>query len=179
MVLSAESITLNELQKKLAINGSVQGDFIQTKKMEIFTNPLVSKGVFVVDQNTGIKWEQQTPFFISLDLRKDTLTQKVEGSLDKVIKATDNPTIFYFTRLFLSIFQGDIEKLKDDFNISLKEKEGDWSLTLTPISSPLNKIFSKILIEGAAYTTHILLIEKSADTTDLLFLNQTSYKGSI
>lgn len=167
-------MTLTDLQAQLAAQQLVRGEYTQIKKMHMFKQPLRSQGIFLLQQQQGLFWLQKQPFAINLVLTKDKLSQQFVGQPAKVIDAADNPMIFYFSHLFLSLFKGDLEGLIEQFEMQLEDKNGQWSLQLVPKSAPLNKVFKEINIVGEKYINQLQLIELNGDSSVIDFFEQNS-----
>lgn len=171
---TSENDKLAQLQQQLASHQVVRGDFTQTRHMQMFDAPLTSQGQFLLSSQYGLWWQQTTPFPTSLVLTQDTLSQQVGSEPAQVLKVSDNPMVFYFSHVFLSLFQGDTQTLQQQFELKLSSNQSNqWVLSLTPKSTPLNKVFSQINIEANDYINRIELIEIRGDRTDIEFSNQT------
>ncbi|HCH01046.1 MAG TPA: hypothetical protein DEV85_04030 [Vibrio sp.] len=165
---------LAQLQQQLASHQVVRGDFTQTRHMQMFDAPLISQGQFLLSSQYGLWWQQTTPFPTSLVLTQDTLSQQVGSEPAQVVKVADNPMVFYFSHVFLSLFKGDTQTLQQQFDLKLSSNQSNqWVLSLTPKSAPLNKVFSQINIEANDYINRIELIEIRGDRTDIEFSKQT------
>ncbi|MGO2342618.1 LolA family protein [Vibrio litoralis] len=170
---TSDNDKLAQLQKQLASHQVVRGDFTQTRHMQMFDAPLESQGQFLLSSQYGLWWQQTTPFPTSLVLTQDTLSQQVGSEPAQVVKVADNPMVFYFSHVFLSLFQGDTQTLQQQFDLKLSSnKSNQWVLSLTPKSAPLNKVFSQINIEANEYINRIELIEIRGDRTDIEFSQQ-------
>lgn len=145
---------------------------MQHKQMKMFKQPLVSNGHFLLDNKNGLIWQQESPFPVALVLVKDKLKQQIAKQPAQVILAKDNPMVFYFSHLFLSLFKGDIKQLEQQFSLTLSGSSERWQLQLTPKSAPLNRIFSYIDISGAQYIDQLKLVELSGDSSLLDFSQQ-------
>lgn len=171
---TSDNDKLAQLQQQLASHQVVRGSFTQTRHMQMFDAPLTSQGQFLLSSQYGLWWQQTTPFPTSLVLTKDTLSQQVGSEPAQVLKVSDNPMVFYFSHVFLSLFQGDTQTLQQQFDLKLSSNQGNhWVISLTPKSAPLNKVFSQINIEANDYINRIELIEIRGDRTDIEFNKQT------
>lgn len=169
---STQALTLSGMQQKLTAHTLLRGLFTQTKTMQMFNQPLVANGTFLLAQDQGLLWSQTAPFPVSLVLVKDKLSQQFGDQPADVIVAKDNPMVFYFSHLFLSLFKGDVTELTTQFNMQLSEKGSHWLLLLTPKSAPLNKVFANISIEGSQFIDFIVLSELSGDISEIKFEQQ-------
>ena len=183
--VSAQAISLPELQQQLSNQPIVRGDFEQTRKMEMFNQPLTSQGQFLLAEKQGLLWQQTTPFPVSLILTKDKLSQQFADQPAQVVSASENPMVFYFSHVFLSLFKGDTSQLTDQFDMVLTDntktttKESQWQLVLTPKSAPLNAVFKTITINGQDYINHLTLTEIRGDITDITFSNQRTVPAEL
>lgn len=169
---SLAALTLEQLQQQLTTQKILRGDFSQSKTLQMFNQPLLSDGFFLLSQQQGLIWQQNNPFPVALVLGKDKLRQQFDGQDAEVIDAQDNPMAFYFSHLFLSLFKGDLSALESQFSMSLTEiKKGHWQLHLLPKQSPLNKVFKYINIEGAHQIQKLTLIELNDDSSVINFTN--------
>lgn len=171
--------TITQLQEKLTAHQIVRGQYTQIKKMQLFKQPLLSSGEFLIEQQQGLLWLQKQPFIITLALNKDKLSQRIADQPAQIMQASDNPMAFYFSHLFLSLFKGDTEGLSKQFMIELQSKDELWSLLLTPKSSPLDKVFKQITISGSTYIDQLQLIELQGDSTEINFINQNSFPAHL
>lgn len=167
-----QALTLSDLQQTLTAHTLLRGEFTQTKTMQMFNQPLRSQGNFLLEQNQGLLWRQTAPFPVSMALVKDKLSQQFGDQAAEVIIAKDNPMVFYFSHLFLSLFKGDMEGLSAQFEMKLSDKDGHWLLLLTPKSAPLNKIFASISIAGREFIDLLVLQELSGDISEIKFSQQ-------
>ncbi|HEY7866940.1 MAG TPA: outer membrane lipoprotein carrier protein LolA [Psychromonas sp.] len=169
---SSQAQTLTDIEHKLTAHKLLRGQFIQTKTMQMFNQPLLSTGHFLLHHEHGLVWAQVEPFPVSLVLVKDKLSQQFAGQPAEVIQAKDNPMVFYFSHLFLSLFKGDVAALSEQFTIKVSENEQSWQLLLTPKSPPLNKIFASISILGDKFIEQLQLTELNGDISLIEFNQQ-------
>ncbi|WP_299019760.1 outer membrane lipoprotein carrier protein LolA [uncultured Photobacterium sp.] len=171
---AVNAITLPQLQQQLSTQTLVRGDFEQVRKMEMFSAPLKSEGQFLLAQEQGLHWQQTQPFPVSLILTQNKLSQQFGDSKPQVVAAEQNPMVFYFSHVFLSLFKGDTSQLNEQFDIKLLDSgsEDKWLLVLTPKSAPLNAVFKTIRLTGDRFIEQLTLTEVRGDVTDITFSNQ-------
>ncbi|MGF1744927.1 LolA family protein [Vibrio minamisatsumaniensis] len=171
--------SLSELQTVLSANSMVRGSFTQTRNMDMFAQPLISQGSFLLDKSNGLLWTQVTPFPVSLVLTNNKLSQKFADQPAKIITDKENPMAFYFSHVFLSVFHGDTQKLQEQFSLSFEPTTQQsstanvdntlWTLTLTPKSAPMNAVFEAITLQGKHDIERIELKEIRGDSTVIEF----------
>ncbi len=169
---SLSALTLEQLQQQLMMQKILTGNFVQAKTLQMFNLPLVSDGEFLLSQQQGLIWQQKNPFPVVLVLAKDKLYQQFEGQGAEIVEAKDNPMVFYFSHLFLSLFKGDLIALESQFSMTLTEhKKASWQLHLQPKLSPLNQIFKYIDIQGDTQIEVLTLVELNGDSSVINFSN--------
>ncbi|MCF1427575.1 MAG: outer membrane lipoprotein carrier protein LolA [Shewanella sp.] len=170
---AAQHFSLTELQKQLAAHTLVKGDFTQVRHLSMFNQPLSSNGQFVLSRDLGLWWQQTQPFAVSLILTQDKLSQQFGDEAPQLMNAQENPMVFYFTHLFLSLFQGNTQKLQEQFSVSLTGSASHWQLQLTPKNPPLTKVFGAISLSGGADLDRLVLSELRGDSTEISFSHQS------
>ena len=174
---SAPVRTLEELQSILSAHPTVRGSFRQTRTLEMFSQPLISEGQFLLAENRGLQWKQTTPFSVSLVLSSDRLSQQFGDQSAHVMQAEENPMMFHFSRLFLSIFRGETAGISEQFDIKFIPSSADcepWALELNPKKGPLRAAFKTITLKGDAYINEIRLVESGGDVSEIVFSEQRS-----
>lgn len=166
---------IKELQQHLSKQDLTRGTFSQERVIKIFKKPLVSTGSFVLAKHKGLIWQQLKPFSNLLVLRANKLKQKVAAESYVIIKAQENPMVFYFTHIFLDLFNGNFVNLKAAFTIEFTHSNQKWVLTLRPKQAPINKVFEQIILSGSEQLESICLKELRGDST---IINLTPIRGS-
>ncbi|WP_394134176.1 LolA family protein [Aliivibrio fischeri] len=180
MLFSVNSFafSVDDLQQQLAKSTLVRGDFKQVRTMQMFAQPLSTTGTFLLDHEKGLLWQQTEPFPIALTLTQNKLRQSINGEA-QVMTDSDNPMAFYFTRLFLSLFKGDTESIKENFTLQLTGEKDAWTLILTPTKAPIDSVFKTIKIEGNDYLNRVVLSEVRGDVTEMVFTNQSTKPATL
>ncbi len=174
--------SLVELQRTLSAHTVIRGSFKQTRTLELFDQPLVSEGRFLLSEPHGLQWLQTHPFSVTLILGKDQLSQQFGEQPAQVMQADENPMMFYFSGLFLSIFRGETEGLAEQFNVEFfppVKEEKYWTLKLTPEQGPLKTAFKTIRLQGREYIDTIRLEETSGDISVIQFSHQSNHPASL
>ena len=183
--LSAQAMTLNELQQTLSTTKIVRGDFSQSRTMAMFNQPLISNGTFIIAANHGLWWHQTAPMTVSLVLTQDKLSQQFDDQPPQVMTADKNPMVFYFSHIFLALFNGDTSALDQQFNLAMTtltpttDQKNKWQLVLTPKQDPLNKVFSTITLQGEKFINQLTLAEIRGDKTVITFSHQRTTPSTL
>lgn len=164
------AVTLDELQQRFTEQPVVRAHFEQTRAIKDLPQPLRSQGEMLIARDQGLLWDQKAPFPMQLMLDDARMVQIVNGQPPQVITAQNNPQMFQFNHLLRALFQADRKVLEQNFRLDFQDRgEGRWSLTLTPITTPLDKIFATLELGGKDYLDTIRLNDKQGDRTDITF----------
>lgn len=164
----AQAITLDTLQQRFTRQPVIRAHFEQTRTIKDLPQPLRSSGEMLIARDTGLLWDQKTPFPMQLMLNDARMVQSVNGQPPQVITADNNPQMFQLNHLLRALFQADRRVLEQNFRIDFQDTGDDrWTLRLTPTTTPLDKIFSSIDLAGKQYLESIKLNDKQGDKTDI------------
>lgn len=162
------AVTLDDLQQRFTEQPVVRAHFDQTRTIKDLPQPLRSQGEMLIARDTGLLWDQKTPFPMLLMLDDKRMVQVINHQPAQVITAENNPQMFQFNHLLRALFQADRKVLEQNFRIDFQDKgQGRWTLRLTPTTTPLDKIFATIDLAGQTYLESIQLNDKQGDRTDI------------
>lgn len=162
------AVTLDELQQRFTQQPVVRAHFEQVRTIKDMPQPLRSQGEMVIARDSGLLWDQKAPFPMTLLLDDKRMVQTINGKPPQTITADNNPQMFQFNHLLRALFQADRKVLEENFRIDFQDLgEGRWSLVLTPITTPLNTIFTTLDLGGATFLESIRLNDKQGDRTDI------------
>lgn len=179
---SASAVTLEQLQQRFASQPVIRASFVQVRSIAGMAQPLVSRGQLLIAQQQGLWWHQATPFPMTLILDDHRMVQSMSGQPPQVITADSNPQMFQFNHLLRALFQADEQVLRENFELNFRDDGGDgdgWQLSLTPKAAPLNKIFNRIDLQGAAYLNRITLDDRQGDKTEITLSDTRTQPGQL
>lgn len=170
---SAQAITLEELQQRFAEQAVVRADFNQQRHIKGMSQPLRSNGQLLVSSEQGLWWQQQAPFPLTLVLDDHRMVEVINDQRPQIITADSNPQMFQFNHILRALFQADRQLLEQNFLLNFTDQgQGRWQLLLHPTTSPLDKLFKEIRLQGQQYLEHITLDDRQGDSTEITFSNQ-------
>ncbi|WP_434638347.1 LolA family protein [Klebsiella sp. I138] len=162
------ALTLDDLQQRFTEQPVVRAHFDQTRTIKDLPQPLRSQGQMLIARDKGLLWDQTTPFPMQLLLDDKRMVQVINGQPPQTITAENNPQMFQFNHLLRALFQADRRVLEQNFRVEFSDKgQGRWTLRLTPLTAPLDKIFATIDLAGQTYLDSIQLNDKQGDRTDI------------
>ena len=162
------ALTLDALQQRFTEQPVVRAHFTQTRTIKDLPQPLRSAGNMLIARDQGLLWDQTSPFPMQLLLDDKRMVQAINGQPPQIITAENNPQMFQFNHLLRALFQADRKVLEENFRVEFADLgAGRWTLRLTPITTPLDKIFATIDLAGQTYLETIQLNDKQGDRTDI------------
>ena len=158
-----------QVQQLLAKAKNISGDYTQTREIKLLSKPLVSTGTFVLSQAEGLIWNQMIPFKSQLKLSDNRLEQKLGDNPPTVLTKEQQPIIFSFSNIFLSIFKGNTTDLKQYFTIDFQGGSALWTIALKPKASPLNKAIARIELSGTSHIDKVVINEVRGNQMQIKF----------
>lgn len=166
----ANAITLDDVQRIFASQPVVRAKFQQDRQISGMAQPLHSSGEVLIAKSKGLWWQQQHPFPMTLVLDDSHMVQIMGSQAPQIITADSNPQMFQFNHLLRALFQADRKVLDENFSSAFTDQgNGKWQLVLTPTTTPLDKLFSTITLEGDKYLNRIALNDLQGDFTEITF----------
>jgi hypothetical protein len=169
--ISAE--TVEQLDAVLSALGgeTVQvGHYKQRKSIKGFSEPLLSEGTYRIELENGVVWQQRLPFEDLLVIKAGKLYSGQGDQL--VLQDVPASVSSLMAEVFTAMLAGDKQKLQRNFELSVLDNPGGvkspagWSIEMTPTSSPLNAIFSHVVLQGTEQVIEqITMYEVSGDHT--------------
>jgi hypothetical protein len=77
----------------------------------------------------------------------------------------------------LGFMSGDLKGMEENFRLSGEVEADAWTLKLEPRKLPLNQILSHIDLEGWRYLSHIQVVERSGNRTDMYFSEISEFEA--
>ena len=122
------------VRARLAQPVVLRGQFEQSKRLEGFRQPLVSRGDFLLVRDRGVAWDTREPFAsTTLLTRERLLTRLPDGSQRVLLDAAGSPGMAAVNALLLALVAGDLPALAERFALDeTLAADGSWRLVLTP-----------------------------------------------
>lgn len=158
-----------EIQSMLARPKILCGRFDQTKDLVGLKKPLASNGRFCVIAGEGVLWRSLQPFPSVLKLTRDEIVQLQGDRVALRLDAKQEPAVRMINSVLFAALAGDLERLKNLFDIDGGVRNGAWSVTLKPRTPALAKAVGTISLEGGAYVRDVTIVEASGDRTKIIF----------
>lgn len=165
---------------RLGAGHVLRGRFVQTRRLQGFTRPLVTEGRFVLSPDLGLIWRAETPFAVTTVMSPAGLVQEMQGN-ETFRLASDR--IPFLSRLYAMLggaLSGDWSALDADFTVARSGDAGAWQATLTPRAAPSQTMpFQSIETHGGCFVDTVELLKPGGDSDTLRFLDQAVTTGPL
>lgn len=162
----APAMTQVEVRELLSAEPAQRAHFEQEKQVAGLTQPLKSSGELLLVRGQGLWWHQMQPFELALSLTAQRMSQQVGQGPVQVI---DNPQLLEFSSMMLALFGSDDQALTRYFALDFHSTAQSWTLVLTPIAAPLNKVFASLTLSGGKQLDRLVIADRQGDETRIHF----------
>lgn len=166
--LPTQAITLADVQQQLTAADTRSARFEQERQISGLTQALRSSGELLLVKGKGLWWQQQKPFPLTLTLTPTRMVQQLPGQPAQTL---DSPQLLEFSNLMLALFDPSEAALDNYFRHKLASEGEEWTLTLEPIRSPLDKVFASLVLKGRHELTSLAIHDKQGDVTLIRFVD--------
>ena len=159
----ATNAQLTVLAQKLQLGQQAKGEFSQTRYLAVLKRPLKSAGIFIFSQDTGLLWQQTSPFASTIVLKQNTLIQ--QDSFGNISHSQANQTSSAMAeqlpQLMQALLMGDIKALANDFELFMPSNGsfqsntansladlGNWQLGLVAKDPLIKQAIGAMVLEG-------------------------------
>ncbi|MBL0625132.1 outer membrane lipoprotein carrier protein LolA [Aeromonas jandaei] len=162
------AITLADVQQQLTAADARSARFEQERQISGLTQALRSSGELLLVKGQGLWWLQQKPFPLTLTLTPTRMVQQLPGQPAQTL---DSPQLLEFSNLMLALFDPSEAALDNYFRHKLASEGEEWTLTLEPIRSPLDKVFASLVLKGRHELASLAIHDKQGDVTLIHFVD--------
>ncbi len=164
---------LQDLQRKMSTLRSVYFDFAQERHLKLFTEPLKSEGVMLIDRPDEIRWETTAPYqSILLGNRKSVAQfERTEGAWKKLKLGFPQMLKRVMEQMAL-MNQGKLDALTGDFTISVATNRAVAVMTLVPKDKNVREMLASLEVRmqpDFSATSEVVMHEPSGEFTRIIF----------
>lgn len=166
---------LQELQRKMSSVNSIYLEFTQERQLKLFSEPLKSEGVMLIERPDKIRWETTAPYQTILlgDQKSIAQFEFNAGKWDK-LKLGFPQLLQRVMRQMSAMNQGDLEAMTADYKISVSTNS-EIILTMVPKDESVRGVLSSLEIHlppDLSATREVVMNEPNGDLTRILFQNE-------
>lgn len=162
-IADSQEVLLHKIKKQLCEFKNISGNFRQNRFVKSADLYLESKGGFSFNLASELVWHQKEPFIQDLTMTKEAIRQEGSDGTISTISKEQQPQLFGFSNVLLSIFTGDEKVLKDNFEYTVTIEKKRWNMKLVAKDQLFKKIISEIIVAGDRFINSVTILEKSGN----------------
>jgi len=166
---------LEKLQRGMASLHSVYFEFIQERHLSLFTEPMQSEGVMLIEKPDRIRWETTAPYqSILLGDRKSVAQfERTDGEWKKLHLGFPQMLQRVMEQMTL-MYQGKLDALTSDYTISVVSDSGA-TIVLVPKDATVRSVLAAVemkMTPGFTAVREIVMKEPGGDSTRIIMHNE-------
>ncbi len=163
---------LRELQGKMSAVTSLYLEFTQERHLKLFTDPLVSEGVMLIDRPDQIRWETTAPYqSILLGNRKSVAQfERTDGEWKKLKLGFPQMLKRVMEQMTL-MNQGKLDGLTNDFSVAVSTGRVTV-VTMVPLDENVRSMLASLEVKmrpDFSATLEVVMNEPGGDLTRIIF----------
>jgi hypothetical protein len=165
----AEAWTPQVLMQLLAQHKSERASFVERKYIGFVDQPIESRGELAYIAPDRLEKRTTEPREESLVLEGDTLLIDQAGKRRMSVNLSAHPEAAAFVESIRGTLAGDLVALQKYYSLDLSGTMAHWKLVLVPQQARMQKIVSRIRIEGVASTVRSIGFDQvDGDRSEML-----------
>jgi len=167
---------LQELQRKMSEVRSLYLEFTQERHLKLFSEPLKSEGVMLLDRPALIRWETTAPYqSILLGNHKSVAQFESNNGKWTKLKLGFPQLLRRVMEQIALIHQGKLDALTNDFTMSVETGTDGTELKLAPKEETMRSMMSWLEVRlrpDFSATREVLMYEPGGDFTRIIFTRE-------
>lgn len=169
----SQDIQLDNVLTILSSRTVTKGSFIQKRTIKRLSKTIESSGSFIMSKK-GVFWHTVKPIESSLAITDSAIIQTSKDGKKIVAELSSNQFFENVAAMMLSLFSGDINQLKSNFDISFSNDGSDWNINMTVTDATMASVMKNIILSGHDTDVSSITLEQvSGDTICYEFYEQT------
>ena len=152
-------VTLPELCERLAEVPGLYAEFREEKYMALLEDPLVDEGTLHFAPPRRMARHTLRPRASTVLIDRQQM-RFGDASRQEALDLQSNPTLRMFVDGFLLLWEGDLERLRELFEVSFSSEGARWHLTLRPRRAPLSDVIAALSFEGEGVVLSRMVLEE-------------------
>ena len=152
---------------------TIQGDFVQEKKLKMLNDKVISKGQLYFKKENKLRWEYDEPFSYIIALNNGKVMMKDEGKVTSY-DANANKLFLELNDILITCINGNIFRSKK-FAFRFLETDKSNVAEMTPLNSAMKNFIDKIVLyfDKTDFTvSKVEMMEPSQNSTIIFFKNK-------
>lgn len=160
---------LEIIDARLSRADIVRAEFHQEKLLRALKRPLVTEGKMLYVAGQGVVWQIIEPYEAFVLIAPGRLVEW-DGTGEKTETAGgDNPFFRAWADVILAMLSGDLDALRQHFDLSPVARESGWELSLQPKSEQLRRAISSVRVHGDDFVEGLEINDARGDSTTIQF----------
>ncbi|HEY1611944.1 MAG TPA: LolA-related protein [Paraburkholderia sp.] len=168
--------TLDRLMATLAQRRSGHATFVETKYLSIAARPIESSGELLFDAPDHLEKRTVSPKPENLVVDGDHVTIERNGHRYTLALA-QYPEVAAFIESIRATLAGNRYALEQLYKVEIAGHGDDWTLTLTPLDSRMQKVISTITLDGTGEQLRTVTIRQADGDHSVMRLQNASANG--
>lgn len=162
-----------------AAPGNFAAEFVQTRTLPGFDQPLVSHGEMRFSAETGFHWEITQPYHYVFDMKDGIARELLPDGTTRTLTSEQTPWLKAVERLFVGALSGDREDMTRHFKLDAQALEQGRQVTLTPKPGAMAKVITQIRVteDSPGHPRRLVIDEVSGAHMDIRFTPINSGAG--
>ena len=166
---SSADVEIAALMHKLSQVRDAGGEFTERKFISILDEPLILEGRVRYRAPDYVRKEYHDPDSESYEVRGDNLTIEYPDGRRRELSIDEHPLLRAFVESYRATLTGDLERLRQYFELELGGHMDAWQLRLTPRDPELADYLSAVVMRGREGTiTSVETLEASGDRSVMM-----------
>ena len=147
---------------------SMQCEFVQTKKVVLLNDRMVSKGKMFYKQSNKLRWEYTTPYTYVFVLNGSKIS--FGKNQQDVIDVNQSRVFKEIASIMMNSVVGKCLSDKKSFKTTIKVSNSEYIATLIPRTKEIKRLFNTIILhfdKQQSFVVRVELIEKNGDVTTI------------
>lgn len=172
---AAQDWGLPELMQLLAQHKSAKASFVERKYIGFVDRPLESSGELAFIAPDRLEKRTLAPKPESLVLEGNTLSVEKAGKRRLDVDLQSHPEAAAFVESIRGTLAGDLAALQKFYTLDLSGRAEHWTLVLVPNQPRMQKIVSRIRIEGTQSRVRLVAFEQAdGDRSEMQITSSTT-----
>ncbi|WP_296660961.1 outer membrane lipoprotein carrier protein LolA [Paraburkholderia sp.] len=167
-VRSPGATLVSEITARLAREGAIRADFVQTQTLAAMKQPLVSTGSLLFDRASGVVWRIDMPYK-AIYVMTDAGVREVGANGQLARSGTRGSGVAQVSHMMRGMLGGDLSALYAQFDVEASGTPDHWRMTLRPNQPQVAQAIHELRMSGGAYMESLVIAFANGDVTKLEF----------
>lgn len=169
-----KSSLMKGLEEASAKTRTISSSFVQEKNLEVLSEKIISRGIFLFSRENNIRWEYTQPYKYLIIISNGRMLTRDEKN-QKLYDIESNRMFSEMNRFISGCIQGDILRNEKDYSASYFESSSQYLVKLIPRNEKVRQMLNEVQIwfDKKDFTVSSLkMIESGQDFTRIDFTDR-------